>query len=445
MKKHFKTVIIGVLLVTSVFLAEKIWLAAPPGPEELLPKAQPKIAENIEPRVLPASMLVNFGDGKHTKIYQLQNLWPFYRNILKRSSEINEKVRWESVGTARYLKLHEEPSVVFDLENAVYSDLLKKMYNLDDIEEDIRQLYFSESEGMLVVTDNGIFKPRVPQSYSDIETYISSVAKENLPSYSSLWERYGIPRAVYLPDGAAGFAPGHIYRNELSDMPAAYKNDLVQRLLKVSIDDIHVIGEEDSVLYVAGQKSVRLFKNGILEYRNGGESQGSGTDAASAVQTAMAFTVRATGNGDSLYVKDVVPVRDNGRGGYRVSLNFFERGIGVVPVDGRIKNYVEAEIYDNQVRSFRYIYRNNSGERVEDEPVSTLSVDEIVAKNPNVFGDPARGYNKILKDVRDFGLCYIDYADHPRSKLRYGYTFRIDDEDYLFDAQTGAYIGGERE
>ena len=51
-------------------------------------------------------------------------------------------------------------------------------------------------------------KPEFTVNLSDINKYIRSLEWEANPPYSSLWERYGIQRAVYLPDEKPVFEGG---------------------------------------------------------------------------------------------------------------------------------------------------------------------------------------------------------------------------------------------
>ena len=88
MKERIKTVILAALLVLTLVLARQIWLAPPPTGNKLIAVADTKFTDAVIGRMMPAAMVVNFGDGAHTKTVQLKNLWPFYRNILKPKAPI---------------------------------------------------------------------------------------------------------------------------------------------------------------------------------------------------------------------------------------------------------------------------------------------------------------------------------------------------------------------
>ena len=143
MKERIKTVILAALLVLTLVLARQIWLAPPPTGNKLIAVADTKFTDAVIGRMMPAAMVVNFGDGAHTKTVQLKNLWPFYRNILKQNFDGKEKVQWEKMAYKDYLKCHDKPSVVFEVAKGTYSDLFKDVYNLHDLKGEIAAIYFS--------------------------------------------------------------------------------------------------------------------------------------------------------------------------------------------------------------------------------------------------------------------------------------------------------------
>lgn len=335
MKARIKSIAIAVLLFLTLALAQQIWLAPPPTGNKLIPVTDPKLTDAVAGRMMPAAMVVNFGGGVHTKTMQLKNLWPFYRNVLKQTFVGKDDFQWEKMAYKDYLKCHDTPSVVFEVAKGTYSDLFKNVYHLDSLPGEILAIYFSESEGIIFETEEGAMRPDFDVSLSDINKYIRSLEKEDNPSFSSLWERYGIQRALYLSDEKPVFEGHVVYKNDLVHMESAYKNDLLRRLLKASIDDMHEIDEEDSTLYVNGQRTVRLYKNGILDYKDQTEAVKEVMDPAGAVERAFEFVAKNTGNIDDVYLEKLESVTSNGVRGYRVVMNHSEKGLPVLPMGGR--------------------------------------------------------------------------------------------------------------
>lgn len=442
MKERLKSGAIAVLLVITVVLARQIWISPPPTGKKLIKASEVTLSESVTGRLLPFSAVVNFGGGKHTKVYQLKNLWPFYRNLLKQNVADKDDKQWARMDYKEYLKLHDEPSVVFDLGNETYSDLFKKIYNIEDLKGVLLRIYFSEAEGILFETDSGVYRTEKWTPLSAINQYIRTMEKESYPPYSSLWERYGIARAVYLPDGPTSFEGGMVYRNEIKDMKGPYRTDLVQRLLNASIDDIHVIHEGDSVLYVYGKRNVRLSENGILDYRNNSETAQTVTDAAGALQVAYEFLAKTTGNIDDLYMQSMEPIGSGKRTGYRVIMDFTEKGMTVFPLKGSPDDFIVLDIYNNRVEHMRSIYRNKI-EGVESKVMlEGLPFEEIMKRNPAIFGAKEDGYDKVLKNLNNFFMCYIDEASEVQSPLRHGYVIDMKGGRYVFDGETGALLGG---
>lgn len=444
MKERIKTVILAALLVLTLVLARQIWLAPPPTGNKLIAVADTKFTDAVIGRMMPAAMVVNFGHGAHTKTVQLKNLWPFYRNILKQNFDGKEKVQWEKMAYKDYLKCHDKPSVVFEVAKGTYSDLFKDVYNLHDLKGEILAIYFSESEGVIFETEEGAMKPDFAVNLSDINKYIRSLEREDNPPYSSLWERYGVQRAVYISDEKPVFESDVVYQNDLTNMKSAYKNDLLRRLLKAGIDDLHEIGEEDSTLYVWGQRTVRLYNNGLLDYKDQTEAAKEVMDPAGAVERAFEFVAKNTGTIDDVYLEKLEPITANGGRGYRVVMNHSEKGLPVFPVKGEKIDAIVVELFNNQVKRMTYLYRNKAEEESANTLVEGMAFADVVAMHPEIFGAKEDGYDQLLKSLRRVSLCYLDDGREEKKALVPGYYVLYGERVYLFDALSGAYVGGDR-
>lgn len=443
MKARLKSIVIGVLLFLTLGLAQQIWLAPPPTGNKLIPVSDPKLTDAVVGRMMPAAMVVNFGGGMHTKTVQLKNLWPFYRNVLKQTFVGKDDFQWEKMAYKDYLKCHDTPSVVFEVAKGTYSELFKNVYHLESLPGEILAVYFSESEGIIFETEEGVMRPDFDVSLSDITKYIRSLEKEDNPSYSSLWERYGIQRALYLSDDKPVFEGDVIYKNDLAHMESAYKNDLLRRLLKARIDDMHEIDEEDSTLYVNGQRTVRLYKNGILDYKDQSEVAKEVMDPAGAVERAFEFVAKSTGNIDDVYLEKLEPVTSGGIRGFRVVMDHSEKGLPVLPMREEKGDYIVVELFNNQVTRMTYLYRNKAEDRGENDKVEGMAFTDVVAMHPEIFGAKTDGYDQLLKPLRRVSLCYLDRAGEEKAALLPGYYVLYGDAFYLFDALSGQLVGGD--
>lgn len=444
MKERLKTIVLAALLVLTLILARQIWLSPPPTGNKLIAAADPKLTDAVIGRMMPAAMVVNFGGGAHTQTVQLKNLWPFYRNILKQSFDGKEDIHWKKMPYKDYLKCHDKPSVVFEVAKGTYSDLFKDVYNLHDLKGEIAAIYFSESEGVIFETEEGAMKPEFTVNLSDINKYIRSLEREANPPYSSLWERYGIQRAVYLPDEKPVFEGGVVYENDLTHMKNTYKSDLLRRLLKANIDDLHEIGEEDSTLYVYGQRTVRLYNNGLLDYKDQTEVAKEVMDPAGAVERAFEFVAKNTGTIDDVYLEKLEPIKNGGVRGFRVTMNHSQKGLPVFPVQDENTDYIVVDLFNNQVKRMTYLYRNKAEEESESHAVKGMDFAEVVAMHPEIFGAKGEGYDQLLKPLKRVSLCYLDDGREEKKALVPGYYVLYGEQVYLFDAMSGDCVGGER-
>ena len=64
-------------------------------------------------------------------------------------------------------------------------------------------------------------------------------------------------------------------------------------------------------------------------------------------------------------------------------------------------------------------------------------------RNPAIFGTAEEGYDKTLKNLNNFFMCYIDDTQSDEKPLVYGYVIDMGDERYIFDGESGVLVGGD--
>ena len=162
------------------------------------------------------------------------------------------------------------------------------------------------------------------------------------------------------------------------------------------------------------------------------------------MERAFEFVAKNTGTIDDVYLEKLEPITANGGRGYRVVMNHSEKGLPVFPIKGEKIDAIVVELFNNQVKRMTYLYRNKAEEERASTLVEGMAFADVVAMHPEIFGAKEDGYDQLLKPLRRVSLCYLDDGREEKKALVPGYYVLYGERVYLFDALSGAYVGGDR-
>lgn len=457
MKENIKTLLLSLLLGVTILMIGLVWMRVPTNTEQILvrEKESPDISEELQRRFYPQKAIINFGAGEHTVVRRIENLWPFYVNILKESffKEEESVGEWKEISEEEYFNLHQEPSIAFDLENEIYSHLFVETFYLKkedlDMGEKVKQVYFSANgDKMILVTNQGYFKYGLSDvSSQGMEKYLISLKNEsNYTPYKSFWELYGVDNLVYIPQIPLKENFQKVYQNDLTYLTPAYESDLVQRFLNQSLDDVHPISEEDSRVYVSGQKNLRIYKEGYISYQDSAEKRKEEPNLTKSIEVATNFIVEKTGLANEFYIDTVSEVEKNGRSGYHLEVNYLENSLPVIPLNKKDPySYIKMDLIDNNVENFFYLYRTASEEpTIKKDDKEMMAIEEILSQNLDEvafkIGRPGGEYLDVIKKIEDINICLLDQVEGKSNPLIYGYEVNFNGKRIYFSGETGEIL-----
>ncbi|MCD1147671.1 hypothetical protein LQU94_06045 [Peptoniphilus sp. KCTC 25270] len=457
MKEHIKTVVLAMLVALTLYMANVVWLKAPPETEILLsPERESQgISQELEESIKPYKTLINFGGKEHAIVYQVENMWPFYQNMLKQSFPENRgtSIVWKEISSKEYIRMHQEPSIVFDFGNEVYSNLFKEIYHLDNsqgkVGNEIQEIYFSANgSSVVLVTEEGYFQNTLSDvSVQGVERYFQSLKEEQkYVPYRSTNELYGSENLVYLPQGPLPFTLRRVYENGIKTMEPNNVNEMVERFLGSSFDEIHVIEEENSTLYVNGQKTLRITNNGVVIYRDESEKRSVDTKGIEAIEIAKNFMESKTGITKELYLDSLKEIRRNDKQGYRVRFNYLENNYVVYPVgEESVKSFIEVQVVDNSVVQLIYVLRGSV--KLENQPIDVQaykSIQEIIEQNQEEIGlrigKPGSDVEDIYRELKGWDLCLMDEYQEDEFPLTYVYCVEFEGITFYYHGITGELV-----
>ncbi len=454
MREQVKTLILVALACLGFFMATRVWLVLPERTsflKPILPKET--VSDQLMEMIVPEKVILNFGVKEHTVLYDVRSIWPTYYDLLRQKfSEDNiELLQMEKIDKRTYYLLQGEPSLIFSMNNETYEEVLTEILNLKgepSFTGKIRELYFTAKGNYVVlVTDNAYYRVRLDDSsIPTISTYLDSIYQDRkYTPYQNLWELYRVESLAYVPTEPNVAPKSKIYEDQVPKLDNIIRADLAERFLGQPVERAKLIRENESTLYVSGQKSFRIDNSGFLNFQDQSSNTKSSEDMFKTLNYALDFLLQKTGLSKELFVQSMTPIELHGNKGYSIDFSFLETPYYVIPNNYKGKGYISMRIFDDHVTYLHYIYRSGAPEEIrEEEPVELMSVAAVVEKNmENLQGMLDQREMKLedfWEEVDDVSLLYVDNILQVKSKLKPCYQMSRGESTFYFDAVTGEYL-----
>ncbi|SHJ93181.1 hypothetical protein [Paramaledivibacter caminithermalis] len=501
--EKLKSLLLASLFIVSLLLTQRLWFYLPFG--EVISTANDIDTENIDIDVTdllsPQNFTISFGGGTYTVFfsepYEVWNIastlpkdsentynkkdiwiWETAKNVLK--EHLGEGYEVQEIGYDQWIKIMKFKSLIMNFACEIPGDILidaligqksdsKISERIDTIlilaaEEEKNDIYFGNNEkNVYFKLKSGVLDNRIRILIENIE----KVGQEKgYIEYVTLQSRYNTPSKVksdvLIPIFAEGSEPIPSYsaKNQIdvSDK-LAVKNQAYQFFGR-TFDFVKEINEIDGTviyMYGYGEKSLKLNKNGTLEYveKVNKHKTGSHLDFIDSLKLAAKF-VEEKGkwpvNIKNTYLSDYELVEKNNKKGYRFSFNYRLKGFPIfIPDIGEDKG-IEVEIIGNQITYYKRIVKSppqklNDEEKGifsifnNEEDKDILNVLEVLIKNKEDIKDNYINLSQKDKDqgitieelIKDIGIVYFSYKD----KLIPVWEITIDNIVYYFDLYTG--------
>lgn len=469
MKEKFKTGVLLILSLLTVFLASRIWFTFP-----TIEKAESVVDDRVfdmtfihSDIVAPKEIIVSFGGDNQTVVYDV-NAFGMWRNALPTIIDIftksgNEYNTTEITASEYYAVLNQE-AVIFRFHDMINTNTLlsalgvKKPNKLSEDVPNLSKLYISTGEKNNIIFSSGDRYYAVHLNELEKKDLIGSVkalSNSNYNRYYPLNELHDVNNIVFVPN-AKGFKANKIYFENIVDrLEEGQINNLVTRFLGKSIEYIREYHVDDKIMYIYKTKTLTLNNDGQIIYTDPFQSpQGEGNLFLS-INTAMEFISDNIGFDRSLHLYDVSRIESKDGIGYRFGFGMIANGLLVDIVGEDISNYIEIEVYNNYVKSFVQMLRvvKDTGES-EYDMSGALELSDIIRYNTSVFTEILRSkgvnidyddvelvYANVLESLQSTKIVYLDRVDVELDEpLELVWKIELFNKSYYFDIFTGNFI-----
>ena len=470
MKERLKTFLLISLVSISVILAKNLWLQTP---EELFKFATE--FENDEfssyvlsDMILPNKYLLNFSETNHTIMYDdsKYGMWSKSRDNLIEVLN-REDIETIEITDDEYLDYHNVKSVVFYFSSEINTYILSRAWdikdtnNLVDIMPNINSIYiylgnsnpffiFSDSDRHIAISHKGMETTALINEINKIEE-----SEEHTRYYSM--EDYGVKSDIFIPVEIDYTLPEIYVANDVFSYSYKEKEGLAERFFDTNIDYIREIEERNgSTIYENNQKILKLNTNGIVEYFHAIEDRVTERNLLLSLSTAVEFISEKAEVQDGMYLAGIQEISQDGNVGYRLFFRYRVRGIPVILGNLEISEYVNIEVFNDHVRSYKYYARkdmNKIPSKIvgEDKILPALDVLDI---NYNFFQDIYFSRNdiqtadnvdniidRVLASIEDITLAYYDPClKEQDEKLLPVWAIKYMGTTYAFDANNGILV-----
>ena len=345
--------ILFLLVGISLFLSYNIWIKVPAGnlvDSRLFSGKSVDLASVVSPE----KIIIHPGNTYHTLLQQSSSLyertWSFSRKAL--ASLWSEGSLSSAQVNHEFFAIKKGIEVVFPV--PLPSSFLKQFLDIDssrDILENIAisSFYLVEDEGVnaYLRDDRGTFyKINKSQDSSELLELLKDVANARLPRYANLPQKsvnLRISGGVYISLSSYRL-PIYFVKQEqvISDRTAAkfFPDFSITRKIEE---------KDGAVIYTDGQRGLRVYPNGALEYNAPGKSDSkTATSFYDALKTAVDFVNACGGWPENAYLSSYEISDEAGSKVYRFSFGIRVFGCPLVSE----KDYISFTVDGSQVRNF---------------------------------------------------------------------------------------------
>lgn len=467
MKEKFKSFLLISLVGISVLVTKRLWIGIP---NEAVGAFNDKdqvfnTSYLVMDMIAPNKYLLNFNKN-HTLFYDdsKYNLWANTKSSLAKVLSSKE-VNMEILSKKEFATYNSSQSIVFNFPEKINTYILAKALdikspnNIVDAIPNIDSIYvylgkgdpffvFSYKDKNVAINDSTI-------DVKDIKEQVSEIEKgKKYNYYASMKETIGTDKDIYIPYEMRSSLPTIYVENEIRMLDDSNKRKLAEVFFNRNIDYIREITESNgSTIYVHGQKVLKLNTNGTLEYFNPLEEVVKKRDLYESMDTAAKFISANAGVPKEMYLNKIDEIEEDDNLGYKLTFKYRIRGIPVILGNREVVDFVEVEVFNNHVRSYKHFIRKDMDVALGDitidkKMLSSLDVIDInydflfekLIQESNTKGKEVI-IEDLLSSIEDITMAYFDPCLKDKGDQLIGvWVIKTNEGTFAFDVYKGNLV-----
>jgi len=470
-REKFKTFLLVGLFAISIFLTQQLWIQFP---YKLLPTfgQEMKVSnEKLSDIIVPEKYLINFNERNHTMIYSdnEHNLWSKGKKIL-RDVFVNENIVLTEVSTEELVTGRKKKSVDFYFPETIPTFIFAKMLDtnvnksVNESISSINEIYMNlDNENYVIFSDGDkhIKVTGMNTNPKDMASTIESIdEKKEYTYYFSTTETLRSNKDVYIPLKMRDNIPNTYVKNEIDIDDKEGIDNIAEQFFDRELDYIKKIVENDnSVIYIYNQKTLKIYENGLIEYFNSLAEPVIKKDINISLNTAIEFISTHMGWPKEAYLSKIEEVQSESNNGYKFIFEYKVKGLPLIQDKDNIQNSIEIEVFNEYIKAYRRFIREDvevsnesslpkrnmlSAYEVLDKNFDYIQQDYIENKNIDINNvDLDKLKEEIKSSINDVSLAYFDPIEENEYEELIGvWVIYVDDFTYTFDIYDGELING---
>ncbi len=471
MKEKLKTILLFLLVGSSLAMTQQLWMQFP---ERVTNFFEPEISYSssylLSDMIAPNKYLVGFGQSNYTMIYDANKygIWDTSKESFAQLLS-SDTIRIEEPEEGYRPGQTGETAVVFYFSESLSTYILAKAWNVNEPNNIVDTIpyvdrisivqgsgdpffVFSGEGRDVLVYDSGISVDSVISEIRDLE------ASDDFDYYYSLSEIFPTDVGdIYVPYEIRHSLPVVYVSNDVVTMTSEEKGTLAERFLEKEIDYIRQIVESNgSTIYINDNQVLKFNLNGTVEYFRSLEDTIQERNLYLSLSTAAEFISQKAYSAKGMYLAGIEKIEADGSLGYSLTYRYRIRGIPVLLGNREVHEYVEIEVFNNQVRSYQQLFRGELDLNIahlQDSRKIMSSFDVIDQNYPYLesrylqysgesredLGDQL--VQKVLSSVEDITISYYDAGLKDQEERLVGvWLIRAHEKVYAFNAYSGMLV-----
>ncbi|MDY0235999.1 MAG: hypothetical protein RBR71_08220 [Gudongella sp.] len=471
MKEKLKTLLLLFLVGTSLAMTQKLWIQFPERVTSFF-EPQPSYSSSylLSDMIAPNKYLINFEKNKTTIIYDASKygLWDSAKKVI--AQVINStSIKTEELEQGLNHNNLNNQSIVFYLPEKMSANIVAMAWEVKEPNRIVDAVPYIESISIVMgdgdpffvfsgdgkhlkVYDNAINLDEIKMDLRSIEE------NDDFDYYYSMSEIFELGgNDIFIPYEIRNNLAAVFVKNDLANMNKADKETLAQRFLEKDKDYLRQIVENNgSTIYINDNRVLKFNLNGTVEYFHSLEDKVEDRNLYLSLSAAADFISKKAYSAKGMYLAETDEIEAEGSLGYKFVFKYRVRGIPVLLGNREVNEYVQMEVFNSQVRSYRQLFRGEMNIDISQIQTtdSLLSSFDVIDRNYIFFeseylkatgltkeelGDSV--IQKVLSSIEDITIAYYDSGlMEQRERLVTIWQIKANSKIYAFNAYSGKLV-----